>query len=40
MILAAIPILPFETPADREYAGLRLHLEQIGQPIGPNDMLI
>jgi len=39
-ILAAIDIRPFDTPADREYAKLRLHLEQAGTPIGPNDMLI
>lgn len=39
-ILAAIEIRPFDTPADREYARLRLHLEQAGTPIGPNDMLI
>ena len=39
-ILAAIDVCPFDTPADREYAKLRLHLEQAGTPIGPNDMLI
>ena len=39
-ILAAMEIYPFEPPADREYAKLRLHLEQVGTPIGPNDMLI
>ncbi|MDP2267410.1 MAG: type II toxin-antitoxin system VapC family toxin [Thiobacillus sp.] len=39
-ILAAIDVRPFDTPADREYAKLRLHLEQAGTPIGPNDMLI
>lgn len=39
-ILAAIDVHPFDTPADREYAKLRLHLEQAGTPIGPNDMLI
>lgn len=39
-ILAAIDICPFDTPADREYAKLRLHLERAGTPIGPNDMLI
>lgn len=40
VILAAIDVRPFDTPADREYAKLRLHLEQAGTPIGPNDMLI
>jgi len=39
-ILTAIEVRPFETPADHEYARLRLHLEQAGTPIGPNDMLI
>ncbi len=39
-ILAAIDVRPFESPADHEYAKLRLHLERAGTPIGPNDMLI
>lgn len=39
-ILAAIDVRPFDTPADYEYAKLRLHLERAGTPIGPNDMLI
>lgn len=39
-ILAAMEVAPFDMPADREYAKLRLHLEQAGTPIGPNDMLI
>jgi len=39
-ILSAIEVHPFDTPADHEYARLRLHLEQAGAPIGPNDMLI
>ena len=39
-ILAAMDVRPFDTPADHEYAKLRLHLEQAGTPIGPNDMLI
>mgnify|MGYP002072235860 FL=1 len=39
-ILAAMEILPFDKPADREYANLRLHLECAGTPVGPNDMLI
>lgn len=39
-ILAATEVLPFDAPADRAYAKLRLALEQAGQPIGPNDMLI
>lgn len=39
-ILAAMEVRPFDVPADREYAKLRLHLEHGGTPIGPNDMLI
>lgn len=39
-ILAAMEILSFDKPADREYANLRLHLERAGTPVGPNDMLI
>lgn len=39
-ILAAIEVRPFDTPADHAYARLRLHLEQAGTPIGPNDILI
>jgi tRNA(fMet)-specific endonuclease VapC len=39
-ILAVMEVLPLDAPADRAYAQLRLVLEQSGQPIGPNDMLI
>lgn len=39
-ILAAMDVLPLDIPADHAYAQLRLALEQSGQPIGPNDMLI
>lgn len=39
-ILAALEILPLDTPADAHYAQLRWHLEAAGTPIGPNDMLI
>ncbi|MCS6785530.1 MAG: type II toxin-antitoxin system VapC family toxin [Thiobacillaceae bacterium] len=39
-ILAAMEVLPFDAPADRTYATLRLALEKNGLPIGPNDMLI
>lgn len=39
-ILAVIDVRSFDTSADHEYAKLRLHLEQAGTPIGPNDMLI
>jgi tRNA(fMet)-specific endonuclease VapC len=39
-ILAAMEVLSFDEPADRAYAQLRCALEQSGQLIGPNDMLI
>lgn len=39
-ILAVMEVLPFDVPADREYAKVRLYLEQAGTPVGPNDMLI
>ena len=39
-ILAAIEILPLEVPVDQHYADIRYILEQAGNPIGPNDMLI
>ena len=39
-VLGALEILPFEEPADRVYGVLRAGLEQKGQPIGGNDLLI
>lgn len=39
-LLQTLDVLPFDVPADAEYARLRLELETSGQPIGPNDMLI
>lgn len=39
-ILASIPVLSLDAPADAEYARLRIALEADGTPIGPNDMLI
>ena len=38
--LSALDVLAFDEPADRRYAELRTHLERLGRPIGPNDMLI
>lgn len=40
LILTTIEILPLESPAEREYAGLRNYLFRKGTPIGPNDMII
>lgn len=39
-VLGALDVLPFEIPADAAYGQLRARLEQSGQPIGGNDMLI
>lgn len=39
-VLGALEILPFEAPADATYGLLRARLEQAGQPIGGNDLLI
>ena len=39
-VLGALEVLPFEAPADTAYGVLRTRLEQAGQPIGGNDLLI
>jgi tRNA(fMet)-specific endonuclease VapC len=39
-MLATVDVLPFEVPADAVYARLRAQLEERGQPIGANDLLI
>jgi len=39
-VLDAMEILPFETPADAIYNQSRTRLEQSGQVIGGNDLLI
>jgi len=39
-ILEALVVLPFDVPADAEYASVRVELESAGTPIGPNDLLI
>ena len=38
--LIPISILPFEATAANEYGALRTHLQGLGTPIGPLDMLI
>lgn len=40
LVLSAIEVVPLQTPADENYAQVRLQLERAGTPIGPNDMLI
>jgi tRNA(fMet)-specific endonuclease VapC len=39
-VLGALDVLPFEAPADIAYGLIRTWLEQIGRPIGGNDLLI
>jgi tRNA(fMet)-specific endonuclease VapC len=39
-VLGAMEILPFEEPADCAYGLLRAAIEQKGQPVGGNDLLI
>lgn len=39
-VLGAIPIAPFEEPADQIYAELRADLQRRGTPIGANDLFI
>lgn len=39
-VLAAIPVLPVDQPADEHYASIRHDLQSRGTPIGPNDLLI
>ena len=39
-VLGALDVRPFEMPADEKYGALRARLEQGGQPIGANDLLI
>lgn len=39
-VLGALEVLPFEAPADTAYGLIRARVEQAGQPIGANDLLI
>ena len=39
-VLGVLDVLPFEVPADTVYGLIRTRLEQIGRPIGGNDLLI
>jgi tRNA(fMet)-specific endonuclease VapC len=40
LVLGALEVMPFESPADKIYGSIRTQLEQAGQPIGANDLLI
>lgn len=39
-VLDALDVLPFAAPADTAYGLIRARLEEIGKPIGGNDLLI
>ena len=39
-LLGGLEILPLDLPASPHYAEIRLHLDRMGKPIGPNDLLI
>lgn len=39
-LLAVLPVIPFEQPADSHYGDIRAALETAGQTIGMNDLLI
>lgn len=40
ILLESLEVLPLDKESDRRYAEIRWHLERLGKPIGPNDMLI
>jgi tRNA(fMet)-specific endonuclease VapC len=39
-VLSVLDILPLESPVDEHYGDIRAHLNQMGQPIGRNDLFI
>lgn len=39
-LLAEIPVLPLDVPADAQYGAIRAELERMGQTIGQNDLFI
>lgn len=40
ILLEGLEVLPLDKESDRRYAEIRLHLDRMGKPIGPNDLLI
>lgn len=40
ILLESLEILPLDKDSDRQYAEVRSHLDRLGTPIGPNDLLI
>jgi tRNA(fMet)-specific endonuclease VapC len=39
-LLESLEVLALDKQSDRHCAAIRLHLDRMGQPIGPNDLLI
>lgn len=39
-VLRALDVLPLEHPVDAVYGALRARLEEIGEPLGANDLLV
>src|SRR5579863_457330 len=39
-VLGALHIVPFDAPADRTYDSIRTQLEEVGKPMGGNDLLL
>ena len=39
-LLGSLEVLALDKEADRRYAEIRMHLDRMGQPIGPNDLLV
>jgi len=39
-LLGSLEVLPLDRESDRRYAEIRSHLDRLGRPIGPNDLLI
>jgi tRNA(fMet)-specific endonuclease VapC len=39
-LLESLEVLPLDKDSDRRYAEIRSHLDRLGTPIGPNDLLI
>jgi tRNA(fMet)-specific endonuclease VapC len=39
-LLGSLVVHALDKDSDRHYAEIRLHLDRVGQPIGPNDLLI
>lgn len=40
ILLDSLEVLALDKESDRRYAEVRAHLDRLGKPIGPNDLLI